>query len=776
MANKGGKPMTFMNLVKTAGLASLVWAAPAFAEPVTVPVQGLLADADGKPVESVQDATFQIVDANGDVVWEEVQSIAADNGLFSVWLGSRTELDSAVFITPGIQLKMNLGNDSLGPWNLGFAPYAVAAIYAKDAQNATTLDGQEASAFAAADHAHTLEVGAGLSISEAGEVSVDQSTVEGWAQGVAFDTAEEVTAALGDTYLASEQCAEGQVLKRDANGWACAADAEGDSVSAGAGIAISGEGVVAVANGGISLAMLADGSVGNAKLANGSVNAAKLSTEGCAVGEVLKRVGATWECSADVDTNTTYTAGSGLTLAAGTFSIGENQILENHIADNAIGASQIQANAVSASEIAANAVGASEIAVNAVGASEIAANAVSSSEIATNAVGALEIASGAVGYAEIATDAVRASEIQDGAVGAAEIATGAVRAAEIQDGAVGAAEIATDAVRAAEIQAGAVGSSEIANGSIVNTDISGSAAIARSKLAAEHATYHISASGSSTTNGTNLRNAVLNANANCNSPKVIRLTPGTYDLGANYLVLDECMSIVGPGPRLATIVSTNTNSRVVNGAAMAVVSGVTLWGKGASGNSSTSVVYNASNSGSWAYRSQFLLSNCYIKQTDGTSDNTKHVIYNIGEIAIEHTSIYSNIGGSAAVHGVRTSGSDSARTYMRDSTIYMERSSGTGNKYGMTVYNGADVNVHSSFVYASTQSSSEGYGIYSSGTGSIAYVFGSTTYGQKHSAYETGGGDVTFYGGRLGNNENSGVSCTGMRAYSGNSGLDGGCD
>ena len=44
-----------------------------------------------------------------------------------------------------------------------------------------------------------------------------------------------------------------------------------------------------------------------------------LSTSGCANGQVLKYNGSTFACAADVDTNTTYAAGTGLTLSGTTF-------------------------------------------------------------------------------------------------------------------------------------------------------------------------------------------------------------------------------------------------------------------------------------------------------------------------------------------------------------------------------------------------------------------------------------------------------------------------
>ncbi len=72
----------------------------------------------------------------------------------------------------------------------------------------------------------------------------------------------------------------------------------------------------------------------------------------------------------------------------------------------------------------------------------------------------------------IANDAVTSAKIDDGAVALADLASNSVNSAKIVDGSVTAADLATNSVAAAEIAAGAVGTSEIANGSIVAADLS----------------------------------------------------------------------------------------------------------------------------------------------------------------------------------------------------------------------------------------------------------------------------------------------------------------
>lgn len=86
-------------------------------------------------------------------------------------------------------------------------------------------------------------------------------------------------------------------------------------------------------------------------------------------------------CAADVDTNTTYSAGTGLALSGTTFGI--------------------SAGGVTATEIAADACAASEIAPNAVANSEMADNAIGNAELADNAVGSTEISDAAIVRADI---------------------------------------------------------------------------------------------------------------------------------------------------------------------------------------------------------------------------------------------------------------------------------------------------------------------------------------------------------------------------------------
>jgi len=94
-----------------------------------------------------------------------------------------------------------------------------------------------------------------------------------------------------------------------------------------------------------------------------------------------------------------------------------------------------------------------------------------------------KLAATSVSNAKLATNAVAASNIQSDAVTTAKILDANVTTAKIADGGVTTAKIADGGVTTAKIADSAVTSAKIADGTIVNADISGTAAIAQSKLA-----------------------------------------------------------------------------------------------------------------------------------------------------------------------------------------------------------------------------------------------------------------------------------------------------
>lgn len=115
---------------------------------------------------------------------------------------------------------------------------------------------------------------------------------------------------------------------------------------------------------------------------------------------------------------------------------------------------------------------------------KIANLAVTEGKINTGAVTAGKIGSDAVTTVKILDANVTTGKLADDAVTTAKIATDAVTADGIAGGAVGTSELADEAVTAGKIADGAITAAKISDLSIANADISATAAIAYSKLAA----------------------------------------------------------------------------------------------------------------------------------------------------------------------------------------------------------------------------------------------------------------------------------------------------
>ncbi len=113
--------------------------------PYTISYQGVLRDELGVPLpDGSYDITFRLydVDTGGAPLWEETQTVALSEGLFSVHLGSSVSFGGAVdFAVPyslGIAVE---GESEMAPrhW-LTSAPYAFHAAYADEALSASDDD------------------------------------------------------------------------------------------------------------------------------------------------------------------------------------------------------------------------------------------------------------------------------------------------------------------------------------------------------------------------------------------------------------------------------------------------------------------------------------------------------------------------------------------------------------------------------------------------------------------------------------------------------------
>ncbi|MBN2343192.1 MAG: hypothetical protein JXR45_16985, partial [Deltaproteobacteria bacterium] len=102
--------------------------------PNVIPVGGMLADAEGQPLDGSYDVTFALYDvaSGGTALWSETRSgadaVQVESGMFTVYLGEVSDdLDfSALMNASGLWLGMTVGTDSeMNRIYLGTVPYAM---------------------------------------------------------------------------------------------------------------------------------------------------------------------------------------------------------------------------------------------------------------------------------------------------------------------------------------------------------------------------------------------------------------------------------------------------------------------------------------------------------------------------------------------------------------------------------------------------------------------------------------------------------------------------
>lgn len=178
------------------------------------------------------------------------------------------------------------------------------------------------------------------------------------------------------------------------------------------------------------------------------------NTSGATAGQVLKFSAGAWLPGTDNDT--TYTAGSGLSLSGTVFSIPSQGIVAGMLATDSVDTFAIAPNAIINSDISDNSISTTKI-VN---------NAITSTKIAAGAVGASQISDGSIGNADLQANSIAGSNIIDGTITSVDLGTGSVTTFTILDGNVASADIALDTIAAVDIAPDAVGASEIAPGAV----------------------------------------------------------------------------------------------------------------------------------------------------------------------------------------------------------------------------------------------------------------------------------------------------------------------
>ena len=136
-----------------------------------------------------------------------------------------------------------------------------------------------------------------------------------------------------------------------------------------------------VVDGAVTSAKLASGAVTAAKLGTASVTPAKLDTTGATTGQVLTYNGTAVAWATPSGGGTTYSAGTGLSLASTTFSLASGGVAASHLAAGAVGTTALADAGVTTAKLATSAVGATQLASGAVTAAKLGASSVGSAAL-----------------------------------------------------------------------------------------------------------------------------------------------------------------------------------------------------------------------------------------------------------------------------------------------------------------------------------------------------------------------------------------------------------
>ncbi len=276
--------------------------------------QGELKDGDA-PANGDYDFQFRLFNAPaGNVQVGPVlcsDNLAVQEGRFStqldfgsVYTGGRLYLEIAVRMDSGLNCASPAGFTTIGPrQEVTIAPYAGYALGAASATTATTatnaigLNGQNAAFYLQRTN-------------HAGNLP---------------------TAALSGSYSSAV------TMTNASNSFA--------GTFAGLGSNLTG----------LNAGSISTGILGIARGGTGA------DTSGASNGQVLKFNGTAWTPGVDVDTNTTYTAGSGLALTGTVFSVPLGGITSTMVLDNTLAAGDIAPNAITNSELASDSLSLSKV-------------------------------------------------------------------------------------------------------------------------------------------------------------------------------------------------------------------------------------------------------------------------------------------------------------------------------------------------------------------------------------------------------------------------------
>ncbi len=237
---------------------------------------------------------------------------------------------------------------------LSFEPAFAQSSSKKISTKGITLSG--ANAYIEQTGSDTVRIKDGLKVdnnfSLNGDIALqDGKTVDGVDISALSATVTELQSDVGGTTLPTD-CSNGQIIVYESSSghWICGTDADTDTnttYSAGTGLTLSGT-TFSLADSAVSTSKLVDSSVTTAKVADSAVTTAKIADGTITNTDISSSAAIPFSklniAKSDIeglgipgsDTDTTYTAGTGLSLSGTTFSLANDSVTSAKIVNGAI--------------------------------------------------------------------------------------------------------------------------------------------------------------------------------------------------------------------------------------------------------------------------------------------------------------------------------------------------------------------------------------------------------------------------------------------------------
>ncbi len=224
-------------------------------------------------------------------------------------------------------------------------------------------------------------------------------------------------------------------------------------------------------------------------------------------------------------------------------------------------------------------------------------------------------------------------------------------------------------------------------------------------------TLIVSATNIPAQNGTALLNAmttIIVASPTSTNPWLLKLEPGTYDLGNVSLTMQAYVQVEGSGEGATTIIGngqTVSTTGVIVGASNSELRSLTVQSR--SGNSFSTGIYNASG-----VDSSFKVHNVTILSSGGSTNGTG-IYNNVGSPTLDNLTVVVSNTTAGNSYGI----SNDSNSSQIQNTRVTTRNSGTGQAIAVYNFGSTTVLLKNAIVSASTTGSGASEGIWNDNTG-----------------------------------------------------------